>query len=400
MTLPHLPRLAVAAAGLRGTDQIMLATVPLTVAALFGAGPDLVGMVVAAQSLAWALVSLPGGVVVDRHAPRGVLVAALVLAVIGLLSACLAIAAGSVPAFALAAFAVSAATVVGLLAEGATVQALVAREHLGMVNGRLQVVQSVATLAAPLLAGGAIALGAPLLPILLAAALALLGVVAVNGLSATPAREAPRRRLHAEIGEGLAFAWSEPRLRAIIVCALFWNVAFFAFVAVAAPWALTTLALGPAEIGAAQAGMGLGALAASLIAGPALARLEPRAILLFGPASSAAAMALALLLAPAGGAPVLFAAWFALGFGPILWFVTQTTIRQLVTPKGLLGRVGAVVTIAIYGVRSLGALAGGALAAGAGPEAALVFVVALFLCSTAVIPLSILGRLRALPEAR
>ena len=50
----------------------------------------------------------------------------------------------------------------------------------------------------------------------------------------------------------------------------------------------------------------------------------------------------------------------------MLWAICQTTVRQLVTPLTLQGRVNATVQTATYGVRPLGALAGGTLAAHAG----------------------------------
>jgi hypothetical protein len=92
-----------------------------------------------------------------------------------------------------------------------------------------------------------------------------------------------------------------------------------------------------------------------------------------------------------------FAMQALLGFGPILWFVCQTTIRQLVTPTGLLARVGAVIQVAIYGVRSVGALLGGIVAARLGFGAAMALIVGLFAASLLAVLLSSLARLRTLP---
>ena len=82
----------------------------------------------------------------------------------------------------------------------------------------------------------------------------------------------------------------------------------------------------------------------------------------------------------------------------MLWLICQTTVRQLVTPAPMLGRVNATVQTAIYGVRPLGALAGGIVAAQAGLPAALLLIAASFVLSTLVIVLSPLARLRALPQ--
>jgi hypothetical protein len=95
-----------------------------------------------------------------------------------------------------------------------------------------------------------------------------------------------------------------------------------------------------------------------------------------------------LLAAPPGGLALPLAAQFLLGVGPMLWLVCQTGLRQVVTPPALLGRVGAALQVAIYGVRPLGALAGGALAAAAGPEAAILLAALAFALSVAVVPLT------------
>jgi hypothetical protein len=82
----------------------------------------------------------------------------------------------------------------------------------------------------------------------------------------------------------------------------------------------------------------------------------------------------------------------------MLWLICQITVRQLVTPAPLMGRVNATMQTAIYGVRPLGALAGGFVAAQAGLHAALLLIAAAFALSTLVIVLSPLARLRVLPE--
>ena len=84
----------------------------------------------------------------------------------------------------------------------------------------------------------------------------------------------------------------------------------------------------------------------------------------------------------------------------MLWLICQITVRQLVTPAPLMGRVNATVQTAIYGVRPLGALAGGFVAAQAGLHGALLLIAAAFALSTLVIVLSPLARLRVLPRAR
>jgi len=393
------PRLVAVAACLRHADSLMLAAVPLVGAAVFKLPADQVGAMVAAQGAAWLIVSLPAGLMVDRIAPLLGMTQALAVSVLGFAVALFGYAANSAPLFSFGSFLTASAVVIGYLAEGASVQRLRAGAGLGQANARLQIVQASAMIVGPAAMGLAVGRGEASTGLAAAAALAVAGLIIARGFPDQPAPPQRARAPWAEIREGFAFVRAEPLLRGIVACALFWNAAFMALAAVIAPYALGSLAMNAGEIGAAQAAMGVGSLLAALGSGLAMARLPPRVLLAFGPASSALA-ALLLRFAPASdGFAALALAYLTLGFGPILWFVCQNTIRQLVTPQGLLGRVGAVIQLAIYGVRSLGALAGGVTAARWGGEAALTLVVALFALSALVIPLSALGRLRSMPHA-
>ena len=72
-----------AAAGTHAADQLALATLPLTATLVLGAGPDILGLLVAAQSAAWLLVSLPAGAWVDRMPRRTLLIVGLGLGLHG-----------------------------------------------------------------------------------------------------------------------------------------------------------------------------------------------------------------------------------------------------------------------------------------------------------------------------
>jgi predicted MFS family arabinose efflux permease len=382
----------------RHADQLIVAAVPLLGGAVFGLSPREIGWMVAAQGSAWLLLSLPFGVIVDRLAPFSALRRAFALMSAGFALAVAGLASGQPVLFTLGAFATSAAVVIGFLAEGAVIQRIVPGPQLPRANALMQLMQSFAMVLAPLAMGLLIARGAGLIGLLLGFVLAGVAFLALGRFGAQAAPEPRERKPIAEIREGLAFVAGQPLLRGIVACSLFWNMAFFALAAFFVPYAIRDLGMTADVIGAAQGAQGLGSLLAALTVAAILARSQPRVILFFGPASSALAAALLLAAPSAGGIWVSPGVYFLLGFGPILWFVCQSTIRQLVTPPGLLGRVGAVIQIAIYGVRSIGALMGGYVAESLGFTAAIVMVVALFAMSTLTVPLSALGSLVRLPE--
>ena len=389
-----------AAAGTHAADQMALATLPLTATLVLGAGPDLLGLLVAAQSAAWLLVSLPAGAWIDRMPRRRMLIVALALGLSASIVAVAAAATGQVLLLGLAAIAGASGTVVYVLTSVSLLPSLVAAGDLPRSNARLELARAIVSLAAPLVAG---LLAQHLSPTwgyavaALGAALALVCVLALPPGTA-PTTGAERPTLASAIRLGTAFVVRNELLRGISLCAIFWNFAFFALLAVWAPLALGSLGLDPAHMGLAQSTYGAGLILGALAAPFCARRLPPFMTLIFGPAVSVVA-AFLFLAAPSGNGFALAAAgYFLVGFGPMLWLICQTTVRQLVTPSALMGRVNATVQTAIYGVRPLGALAGGLVAAQAGLHAALLLIPVAFALSTLVIVLSPLARLRVLPS--
>lgn len=396
-SLPSMSRYALplAFAGLHGADQLALAAIPLIATLLLGAGPGMTGALVAAQGAAWLLVALPAGVLADRRDRRRLLIGGALLAAAGFGAA--ALVAKTAPLLALAGFAGASGVVVAALAAFALVPALVERPALPRANALMELGRAVATLAAAPLAGLAAAQGLPQAALGLAGLAGLAAAVAAARLPRPAAMPAtPRAAMGAALREGAGFVHEEPLLRAIAMAAVAWNAGFFALMAIAVP-----LALGPLDLTAAAAGLALGGYGAGLVAGalaaPALARAQPIGrLLLAGPGLSVLGIA-ALLVAP-GGAALGFC-MALLGFGPMVWQVAQTSLRQAVTPAALLGRVGAVMQVAVFGVRPLGALAGGALAAAQGPAAALGLAALGFGLSLLAVAQSPLARLHHLPLA-
>jgi predicted MFS family arabinose efflux permease len=390
-----------AAAGTHATDQLALATLPLTATLVLGAGPDLLGLLVACQSAAWLLVSLPAGAWIDRAPRRTLLIVGLGLGLGASIVAVLAAAADLSILLGVAAFVGAAGTVVYTLTSVSLLPSLVPPSELTRANARLELARAVVTLGAPFAAGLLAQLLSPTWGYGLAALGAALALACILALPGAPAPHAAAERVSfaAALEAGARFVVGHRLLRGISLCAIFWNFAFFALLAVWAPFALGALGLDPAGMGLAQsaygAGLILGALAAPIVA----RRLPPLVLLIFGPAISVVA-AFCFLVAPAGNGFALAATGhFLVGFGPMMWLICQTTVRQLVTPAPLLGRVNATVQTAIYGVRPLGALVGGLVAAQAGWQAALLLIAAAFVVSTLVILLSPLARLRTLPHA-
>lgn len=400
-TSPHaFTRLLITSAFVQMADQIALAALPVTALLVLGAGPGLVGALVAAQTAAWLIVSLPAGVIVDRLPRRTVLTGALSVSLVAAMAAALAATAGSVPLLALAAFLAAAGTVTFVLVQISLVPSLVGPAELPRANARTELARASAVAAAPFIVGLLAERVSPMAGYPLAAALACGALIAGTRL-ALPAAAVPtaaKPPVLAAIAEGGRFVVRDALLRAIGLCAIFWNFAFIALTAIFVPFALTRLGTDVAGAGLAIGAAGFGMIAGAVSAPAIFAKVEPRAVLMFGPASSIVG-AVMLLAAPTfGGLPAAVLAFALIGFGPMLWSVMQTSVRQLVTPPGLMGRVTATIQVAVYGVRPLGALAGGAVGELFGLDAAMLLVAVAFALSALVSIASPLASLKAMPQ--
>ena len=399
MSFSPISRLGFATGFAHGADQLALAALPLVVTLGLGGGPGLVGLLVAAQSAAWLLVSLPAGALIDRSDKRRWMMGAQTLAAVCLALAALAASLHAVPVLAVTVLLGAAGTVVFVLSGFAAVPLLADPAALPRANARLELSRAIATLSAPLLAGTLAEAGQAALGFALAASCALLAAVLANGLPVLPQTGTARPPLGRAIREGAGFVWRQPYLRAIALCAIVWNLGFFVLMAVFVPYALTHLGLDAARTGlslsAYGAGLLLGALAAPRLAG----RLRTGLLLALGPGLSVLA-GLALLAGPTPFGVLPLMAFFLIGFGPMIWQVSQTSLRQIVTPPDLLGRVGATLQVAVFGVRPLGALLGGWIAAVWGLEMAILLVPVGFALSVLAILASPLRRLGSLEEAR
>jgi predicted MFS family arabinose efflux permease len=291
-----------AAVGLsHAADQMALAALPLCAVLALGAGPGLTGALVAAQGAAWLLVSLPAGVVVDRGSKRGLIVGAQVAAALACAVAAFAAWQGVGPLLGLASFVGAGGTVVLALAALALVPNLVPARELPKANARLELARAGAALAAPVLVGFLAARADPALGFVVAAVAAALAAIVAARLPEGAEPAAPNRPpLARAIREGADFALRHPLLRGIVLCAVFWNFAFFALLAVAVPFALERIGLDAARTGLMQGGYGVGLILGALVAPGLLARVAPRTVLIAGPALSTLAACL-LWAAPRGG---------------------------------------------------------------------------------------------------
>ena len=298
-------------------SEITVLALPLVAILELHASPAQLGLLTAARWAPYLALTLPAGVWVDRHRRRPVLVAAD-LGQAGLLLA--------VPVLA----ALGALGIGGLLVQAASAPFAILLDGLSF------------------LASAA-------------------GLLAIRRREAAPDPPA-RRDLRSDLLAGFALTLRDRVLLAFAGEAATYNF-FWQAVQVLLPLFVVR------ELGFSVGEFGL-VLAIGIVGALLGAALTARAARRFGLGQTVVVAAVAGDLAPLavpgvhGHGPaaftVLACAFFVQGAGITGCNVHVNSIRQQITPPGLLGRMNAAYRLVVYGVVPLGALAGGALAAAAG----------------------------------
>lgn len=213
----------------------------------------------------------------------------------------------------------------------------------------------------------------------LAAPLALLADAASYLASAWQlARIAPVEPPAAERGkgqltEGLRFLARSPLLRAMLACVATISFFNFAFHTLVVLYAVDELGLSAGTLGLVIGAGAVGSLLGAVVSSRIIAAIG------IGPALTVGAVAFPapLVLVPLAGGPTplllaaFFAAEFLSGLGVMLLDIAAGSLQAAVIPHALRARVSGGFRTVNYGVRPLGALAGGFLGSAIGLRPAL-----------------------------
>ncbi|HEX3498837.1 MAG TPA: MFS transporter [Stellaceae bacterium] len=393
-------RLAWSNLAAQSAEQIGLAAAPLVAVLAFGADAGATGILQTAQTLPFLLLSIPAGVLADRMSRRRLmagaealralsLVAVLTLAGLGLLTW---------PLLGLLGFVGACGTVAYSVAAPALVPALVSPKALAAANGRIELARTVAFAGGPALAGALVGWTGATPAFAVAAALSIGAVFLLAGLREPARPKRPQRHPLRELREGAAFVFRHRLLLPIFATQLVFNTAYFILQAVYVPYAVRRLGLSAAVIGVTLAVYGIGMVAGALLAARVMRALPFGTVIAIGPLSGLAA-ALTMVLTiwlPSGALAGL--GFFLMGGGPILWVISTTTLRQLVTPPALLGRVSAIFATG-YGARPLGAAIGALIGGVYGAETCLVVAALGFAIQALIILLSPVPSLSRQPDS-
>lgn len=260
----------------------------------------------------------------------------------------------TLPLLAVLGFAGATGTVAYSVSAPSLIPALVRRTQLTAANGRIELARSVAFIAGPAL-GGLLAgwIGASS-TYAIATTLSGIAVVLLLRLQ-EPARQVVSRRSPlTDLTEGGRFVLTHQLLRPILFTAVFFNIAFFVLQAIYVLYAHQRLGPSAGEIGITLGLYGVGMVAGAMLAGTIMRRFAFGRVILIGPFMGLAASLVMALTIVVPNPLLAGSSFFLIGMGPIIWTISSTTLRQIVTPNAMLGRVAAMTTTATAGAGTIG----------------------------------------------
>jgi MFS family permease len=341
---------------------------PLTAVVVLSASTLQVGLLTSAATLAFALIALPAGAIVDRRAKRRIMIWCDAARVVIIGSVPVAAALGVLTMAQLYTVAITAGvcTVFFDVSYQSYLPVLVSKDDLVDGNGKLGATQSFAQVTGPGIGGGLVglvgaagAMGAD----------AISYVVSVASLLGIRTREVPppprygRLSLRSEIAEGLSFVLRHPILRKIVACTGTANLFGGMGMALEIIFLVRVLHVRPAATGLLISVGALGGVAGGVLSGRLARRIGSARIIWFSMLVFGLP-ALLIPLAEPGWRVALFPVGFAAtSFSAVVYNVAQVSYRQAICPPGLLGRMNAAVRWVVWGTLPLGGVLGGVFGA-------------------------------------
>lgn len=349
--------------------QVMQVALPLTGVLVLRATPFQMGALRAIAATPDFVLGFVAGAWVDRVRRRPLLIGT---------DLCQALVVGSIPIAAVlgvlqleqlyvVAFLSGALALVFDVASQAYVPALLAPDDLGDGNSKLAASSSLSSLLGPALGGSLVQILSGPLAITVNSASFLLSALALGTIGAPePTNGSADARpgtlaLWRSVGQGLRFMLDNRVLVALAGSAGLFNLFDGIIFAVYILYATRELAIPPALLGVIIAAGGAGSLGGALLARRLAQALTPGRVL-FGAlvVATVGELLIALASGPVGfAASLLLVAEVLVGLGAAVFSINYLTLRQLLTPASMQGRVHATSRTIMSGLGPLGALLGG-----------------------------------------
>ena len=344
--------------------QITMLALPLTAITMLAATPRQMGLLVALEALPFSLFSLHAGVLIDRARKLPIILICEAVICLALLAIPAAAWLGrlSMPLMYAVGFILGTVFVVVGSAAQVYLTQIAGRDRLIAANSLFIASESTARLTGPGLAGLLIQwLTAPIAILFdcMSFVVSLLLLSRMRHVEPRPATTG-HASIAREIREGLALVLKHPILRPLTLVSTSWFVIFQGWITLQTLYATHELGLSAGQLGAAHMVGGAGALLSAMLARHATRRFGAGVPILIGVLCSALAWAMLAIMPKTEYAFVsLGASLFVFDFGVTLYWINYASLRQAVTPDGMLGRMTATMRFFTVAAAPLGALAAG-----------------------------------------
>jgi MFS family permease len=357
-------------------DGVLVAALPL-LAVMITRNPLMISLVTAAEFLPWLLLSLPAGVLVDRHDRATLMWRAQVLqgSVIAVLAVLVLLHWTDIAVLAVAAFGLGVGEVVFGNASQSVLPQLVRAEQLPEANGNQYAVQTIGQEFAGPPLGSVLFTAAAAVPFGLSAASFAGSAALLARLPKHPPEVVPDGTVRSRVAEGLRWLLGNRLLRVVAVVlgvSSFCNTMGMATLVLLVT---ETLKVSSRFYGILLAAAAVGSVLGGLLNPRVTRRLGqvPSLVIAMGAVS---VIYVGIGLAP--NAPVLAVLEVGNGFMVTMWNIVTVTLRQRIVPNEMLGRVNSAYRMIGWGLMPVGAVAGGLVAHVAGLRAP--YVIAGVLC--------------------
>lgn len=338
-------------------DAVSNTAMPILVLALTGSGFAM-GIVGVLSTLPDLLIGLPAGAYADRwDRRRMMLLADLGRAVLTALVPLSVWLGGPTLAIVIGvAFPLNALRVLWLAAYTAAVPGLVGRDQVPRANGIFEAVFNVGWVVGPALAGllaGAIGPG-PTIAIDAVTFVVSAGALFFVRRPLRPGARAERTHILADVREGIGFVARQPTLRAVIALWTTTSVISAGLTSGFIFYITVDRDLGSEVVGLVLSAFAVGSLGGSLVA----ARMAPKPV---GPVMlwGSVGLGVTLILTVGTPVPVIVAVGLLAGILNANVLVAYISLRTMLSPDALLGRVGATARTFSVGLMPVGSLVAG-----------------------------------------
>ena len=341
-------------------DQIATVALPVLYVTTYDGDASATSILTIGATLPMLLFSLPMGALTDRSSLRSLVFWGELVRLVSILGMIVVLSLPSPSVMVLAVLATLGGT--GTVAFQVAAPAMVARATVGndrrKLNSRIEFARSIAITAGPPLAGIIVGLAGGDIALGLAAACCVLALVATRHLPALSREPAAKSTPAALLAEGIRFTMLNPWLRPILYISMAFNLGWYVVLGVIVAWADREINMSSLMIGAMFGFYGFGMMLGAYLVNRFADALPTTTLVRVGPWCGFAFASLIAFSSRFEFAGLLIAAFFLVGFGPVIWTIVTLGIRQTVTPPALLGRVSATIMMASAGARPAGAALG------------------------------------------